>query len=606
MKLGNDDLWELLVNDDRVLLRSRPIGARSDAAGASHDEGGHTKTWTVLSHAVLNGGLRSIDDGSRVQILNAKVPNDYDGLSPNPRQLLQQLAGKETDPLDDNKTTIDGDNHKDESFTVGLLTAASMNSMRVATRSATGQKCQQTCIVDVIVTAGISNARAAGATADVFSFTYLPENDGNSNRSQDSDPSPSDDKGGTGNVPSKSKQHFGTINSVILISSCLEETTALVEAYSVAVEAKCKAAADLGIRCAKSPSEAATGTGTDTAVLICRNQGACDASHVIPYAGKHTLLGELIGQAVYEATTEALGSNLEHLYKAYRPILDPKLAYRLDCIRHGAIKAIQDGHRPVIPSQPMKPIPGPNGLVLAIGLIGLAFSFGIHLYEAESGIGRIEAAEGVSWKNGPTFHLHGVPRPSVSVLLAVMFADRFLGSFLLPLAIHPVVRVGSLITRLLRIIPESCFDPNHPVLGLVAGCLLFVVTMAVALATALIFLLLPSVLWSIAASECLDDADETCSNSGWSGRDVDGFLLIGRCMLTLATWSAQVFLLRGSLSIQLLCALAMQMSDFLERRQLQEARGSCAGCAAATRPPCRLTNWRGPPSSRYRRTCPTA
>jgi adenosylcobinamide amidohydrolase len=272
-----------------------------------------------------------------------------------------------------------------------------------------------TCIVDVIVTAGISNARAAGATSDTFTFT---DDDGtkknnpplNDKKYHDHDHkdgiSPNDDivrHHDNSESPTEAKQqqqppppaaHFGTINTIILINSCLDETTALVEAYSVAVEAKCKAMAALGIMCAKNPNEPATGTGTDTTALVCRGrQHSAGATCVtIPYAGKHTLIGEMIGQAVYEATTDALESNLDYLYRS--SILNSKVAYRLDCIRRGTLLAIHEGHRPVAPSQPMNPIPGPNNVVLTIGLIGLVLSFGIHLlYILDGGerIGRVSS-----------------------------------------------------------------------------------------------------------------------------------------------------------------------------------------------------------------------
>jgi hypothetical protein len=105
LKLGNDDEWELLVNDDQVLLRNRrPIGSgQTSSTGVSpqedddadnnnnnnnnsnnNNDNSNKKTWTSLSHAVLNGGLRTITDSSCMQVLNARVPEDYNGISPNP------------------------------------------------------------------------------------------------------------------------------------------------------------------------------------------------------------------------------------------------------------------------------------------------------------------------------------------------------------------------------------------------------------------------------------------------------------------------------------------------------------------------------------------
>ena len=112
-----DDEWELLVNDDRVLLwNRRPIGSgQTSSTGVSphenddynNEDNNHCnkKTWTSLSHAVLNGGLRTITDSSCMQVLNARVPEDYNGISPNPLELLKQLANKESNSPPDNDHT---------------------------------------------------------------------------------------------------------------------------------------------------------------------------------------------------------------------------------------------------------------------------------------------------------------------------------------------------------------------------------------------------------------------------------------------------------------------------------------------------------------------
>jgi Adenosylcobinamide amidohydrolase len=102
--LGNDEHWTLFVNERRVLVRCR----RKCSSG-----------WTVLSSAVLNGGLKIFPPSISLQILNAKVPIDFDGLDPEPKELLRQLARKEYQEREThtNKRTI------------GLLTAASMKTV---------------------------------------------------------------------------------------------------------------------------------------------------------------------------------------------------------------------------------------------------------------------------------------------------------------------------------------------------------------------------------------------------------------------------------------------------------------------------------------------
>ena len=190
--------------------------------------------WSAISSAVYNGGVQTFPGVAYV--LNAKVPADYDGLTPEPAALLKRLAEEEG---------LDADT------TVGLLTAASMGTLRTASRTADG------VTVDVIVTAGISNSRAAGAAADFFGFD--------------------DADAGADAAP-------GTINTVVLTNATLS-AAALVEAHSIAVEAKCASCAELGLRCAKTAADLAQGTGTDTTVLLSAAGG-----RRVCYAGKHTLL----------------------------------------------------------------------------------------------------------------------------------------------------------------------------------------------------------------------------------------------------------------------------------------------------------------------------
>ena len=139
-----------------------------------------------------------------------------------------------------------------------------MKTLRTASRTADG------VLVDVIVTAGISNSRAAGADADMLGF----------------------DDAADGISP-------GTINTIVVTNATLS-AAALVEAHAVAIESKCAACTDVGLVCAKS-GRPAQGTGTDATVVV----SACGGRRV-RYAGKHTLFAELLGQATREATHAAL------------------------------------------------------------------------------------------------------------------------------------------------------------------------------------------------------------------------------------------------------------------------------------------------------------
>jgi adenosylcobinamide amidohydrolase len=90
--------------------------------------------------------------------------------------------------------------------------------------------------------------------------------------------------------------YMGTINIVVQTSAPLAEP-ALVEAISIAAEARTAAVISLGVESRRS-SRVATGTGTDCIVLA-----APDAAGGERWAGKHTAIGALIGAAVEEAVS---------------------------------------------------------------------------------------------------------------------------------------------------------------------------------------------------------------------------------------------------------------------------------------------------------------
>jgi len=92
---------------------------------------------------------------------------------------------------------------------------------------------------------------------------------------------------------------IGTINVFCRLSVSLS-TEALLEALALATEARA-----LAVREASIPStvsgEPASGTGTDCVVVAAPEHGA-----PARYAGKHTVLGHLIGTAVRDATTQGV------------------------------------------------------------------------------------------------------------------------------------------------------------------------------------------------------------------------------------------------------------------------------------------------------------
>ena len=83
---------------------------------------------------------------------------------------------------------------------------------------------------------------------------------------------------------------WGTINLAVKIEAALTDA-ALLEAFSLATEARTAAVLSVGLQ---TPKGLATGTGTDC-IAVAVEPGA------VAYAGKHTALGEAVGQAVFEA-----------------------------------------------------------------------------------------------------------------------------------------------------------------------------------------------------------------------------------------------------------------------------------------------------------------
>jgi adenosylcobinamide amidohydrolase len=211
-----------------------------------------------------------------------------------------------------------------QTLTTGLLTAASMKTLRTASRTADG------VFIDVIVTAGISNSRAAGADADMLGF----------------------DRAADGVSP-------GTINTIVVTNATLS-AAALVEAHALAIESKCAACTELGLVCTKS-GRPAQGTGTDATVVV----SECGGRRV-RYAGKHTLFAELLGQATQEATHAALLACVDYMYGG-------PVRYTLRNWTLSAASSLQ-GARPCVPFSPSAPVPNAPASVICVGAAAVALS----------------------------------------------------------------------------------------------------------------------------------------------------------------------------------------------------------------------------------------
>ena len=200
---------------------------------------GFSKRHQILSSAVLNGGLQWADG-----VLNLKVPKQLSEFEP-AEQTLRRYGAR-----------LGGVGLNEKGVLVGMMTAASMASYRLARREEQGVE------ICVLATAGLSNARRAGDPAEYRQMTSEPE-------------------------------EAGTINLIVTTSACLTQA-AMVESLMMITEAKAAALQDAGI---VSPVSGliATGTGTDSVAVI------NGFGPEVRYCGKHVLFGELLAQAVIEA-----------------------------------------------------------------------------------------------------------------------------------------------------------------------------------------------------------------------------------------------------------------------------------------------------------------
>lgn len=194
----------------------------------------------VLSSAVLNGGIIQAD-----HIVNLKVPKHF--------------AYSETPELSITKYCADA---AWKGTTVGMMTAAPMDSLRIARESV------QNIDVVVLVTAGLSNPRRAGDRAEHRDMTAESE-------------------------------EIGTINIIAMTSAILPES-AMIEALMIVTEAKSAALQEAGIMSPVS-NKIATGTGTD-AIAVVSGHGP----ERVAYCGKHVLFGEVLGRLAIEAVTSSI------------------------------------------------------------------------------------------------------------------------------------------------------------------------------------------------------------------------------------------------------------------------------------------------------------
>ncbi len=200
----------------------------------------------VMSSAILNGGLNYAD-----HIVNLKVPKCLTAPS-SPQLTLTKYC---------EDANWNGNS-------VGMMTAASMDSFRMAKESA------QDIDIIVLVTSGLSNPRRVGDRAEH-------------------------------RIMAAESEEIGTIN-IIVITSAILTGAAMVEALLIVTEAKSAALQEARIMSPVS-NKIATGTGTDSVAVVSGHGPA-----TVSYCGKHVLFGEMLGRMV----TDMVASSIAWEYKA--------------------------------------------------------------------------------------------------------------------------------------------------------------------------------------------------------------------------------------------------------------------------------------------------
>ncbi|MDY0300247.1 MAG: adenosylcobinamide amidohydrolase [Trichlorobacter sp.] len=107
----------------------------------------------------------------------------------------------------------------------------------------------------------------------------------------------------------------GTINIMLLTNAQLTDG-AMARAIITVTEAKTAALQDLDVQSSYTPDAQATGTGTDSVIVVAGTTGP-----TVTYTGGHSRIGELIGKAAYEAVIEALVKQNGFKPPAPRPLV---------------------------------------------------------------------------------------------------------------------------------------------------------------------------------------------------------------------------------------------------------------------------------------------
>lgn len=257
--------------------------------------------------------------------------------------------------------------------------------------------------------------------------------------------------------------------------------------------------------------------------------------NVIKHAGKHTVLAEMIGQAVYDTTSQSIMINIHNLYGSY--IMSTLRRWiRL------LISTIGGGACPTVPLHPMMPVPTPPISIIFLGILLILL-----------------------------IYISPIPNSNtdrIKLLLAAVVWDRYLGEP--PLHIHPVCLAGSAISLSLKYTPNLIF--HKPVLGFICGLLLLLMMTFIFMTGAWMFIQVVDAMagydLSLSTSCVSNDSNTVCVVQSSSS----AILVLSKLIIDLLSWILKVILLKSTFSLQLLLSVSLQMAHHLEHNRIHEAR----------------------------------
>ena len=296
----------------------------------------------LLSSAVLGGGFLQ-----GRYIINHHVSKDYDGEDPAGDLLRVAKDLGLNGPVVGLMTAVDvaravimresTDRKESERDGASEATLSTWASHRTASTKKEGQEAQRPCVAEdpltvvTVVTAGVGNPGRAGAPltcaghrlpGETVSREIVTASDGNVPASTIAPSVPdlsspaaeeSNPRGLTRpETKPKSSGPFrpGTINIILLVDGTLTPA-AMVNAVLTATEAKTRALFELGVRCPDGGP--ATGTTSDAIVVAATGRGQPHQ-----FAGTATVVGQMIGRAVYAAVYQGVEEYWERVKKRGR------------------------------------------------------------------------------------------------------------------------------------------------------------------------------------------------------------------------------------------------------------------------------------------------